>query len=199
MYLCFTFNKCTFAFQYYTMPLKYLILFILSFSFSAIYAQDHMDCNKVLDQEPYFVRHKSNEKDSLLLRDIQILKHCGNLEAADSVFLKGPMLGALMLDQVRLGKPATYRTLIEYFAAFKNTIAYQDFVKGLKLYQAMALKKVNPATWETDKELFVKIGFTVNDLADFKQFITEPAQANITYREALSRYMSSMEAIRIDK
>jgi len=181
------------------MKIKIVVFVAFIFCGFAGYGQTLPDCQKVLDQEPYFVKHKSNEMDSLLLRDIQILKHCGNLEAADSVFLKGSLLGALMLDQVRLGKPATYRTLIEYFAAFKNTIAYKDFVKGLKLYQAMALKKVNPATWEADQELFVKIGFTVNDLADFKQFIQDSAQLNMTYREALSRYMSSMEAIRVDK
>lgn len=181
------------------MKIKVLVCVAFIFCGFYTYGQTLPDCQKVLDQEPYFVKHKSNEKDSLLLRDIQILKHCGNLVAADSVFLKGSMLGALMLDQVRLGKPATYRTLIEYFTAFKNTIAYQDFVKGLKLYQALALKKVNPETWEADKELFVKIGFTVNDLADFQQFIKDPAQANMTYKEALSRYMSNMEAIRVDK
>lgn len=181
------------------MRIKVFVFIAFIFCSVTSFAQVLPDCQKVLDQEPYFVKHKSNEKDSLLLRDIQILKHCGNLEAADSVFLKGSMLGALMLDQVRLGKPATYRTLVEYFAAFKNTIAYKDFVKGLDLYHTIALKKVNPENWDTDKELFVKIGFTVNDLADFKQFINSPAQANITYKEALSRYMSSMEAIRVDK
>lgn len=181
------------------MPLKYLIFFICFMFGSVGYAQEAIDCKKVLDKEPYFVKHKTSEKDSLLRRDIAILKHCGNFESIDSVFFKGQMLGSLMLDQVRLGKPATYRTLIEYFAEFKKTIAYKDFIKGLVLYKEMAVKKVNLDNWETDKELFVRMGFTVGDLEDFKGFLTNVASENLTYKAALTRYMSEIEAMRIDK
>jgi len=181
------------------MLLKYLIFFILAFSFSAIYAQDIIECEKVLDKEPYFVKHKLSEKDSLLKRDIAILKHCGVFESIDSVFFKGQMLGSLMLDQVRIGKPATYRTLIDYFAGFKKTIAYKDFIKGLVLYREMAAKKVNLDNWETDKELFVRMGFTVGDLDDFKGFLTSVTSENLSYKAALTRYMSEIEAMRVDK
>ncbi|WP_316815968.1 hypothetical protein [Pedobacter nyackensis] len=181
------------------MMLRYLIFFIC-FLFSAVVnAQRTIDCEKELDKEPYFVKHKTSEKDSLLKRDIAILKHCGNFESIDSVFFKGQMLGSLMLDQVRLGKPATYRTLIEYFAEFKKTIGYKDFIKGLVLYKEMAMKKVNLDNWETDKELFVRMGFTVGDLDDFKGFLTSVASENLTYKVALTRYMSEIEAMRIDK
>lgn len=102
------------------MPVIYLILSVFLFSCSTVYSQQKIDCEKVLDKEPYFVKHKTPATDSLLKRDIEILKHCGNFEGIDTVFLKGQMLGSLMLDQVRIGKPATYRTLIDYFAAFKK-------------------------------------------------------------------------------
>jgi hypothetical protein len=187
------------SFNYYIMPLKYLILFIYCLCTSATYAQNDIECEKVLDKEPYFVKHKSSEKDSLLQRDIAILKHCGAFESIDSVFFKGNMLGSLMLDQVRLGKPATYRTLIDYFAEFKKTIAYKDFIKGLVLYKEMAAKKVNLDNWETDKELFVRMGFTVGDLDDFKGFLTSVSSENLTYKVALTRYMSEIEAMRVDK
>lgn len=165
----------------------------------AVFGQQSVDCAKVLDKEPYFVKHKTQEKDSLLLRDIGILKECGQLAPEDSVFLKGSMLGALMLDQVRLGKPATYRTLIDYFTAFKKTIAYKDFLVGLKMYQALSDKKVNLANWKEDQELFVRIGFTTNDLDDFRQFLSTQADIDLTYRAALTAYMRSMEALRVDK
>lgn len=181
------------------MSVKQLFFFIFLLSFSTVYAQEHIDCEKVLDQEPYFVKHKTTEKDSLLKRDIAILKHCGNFEGVDSVFLKGQMLGSLMLDQVRIGKPATYRTLIDYFAEFKKTISYKDFVKGLVLYQEMAEKKVNLDTWEADKELFVRMGFTVGDLNDFKDYLSEIAAENLTYKVALTKYLSEIEAMRVDK
>lgn len=181
------------------MPVKYLLLVICCLFTSAIYGQESIDCEKVLDKEPYFVKHKSSEKDSLLKRDISILRHCGNFDTIDSVFFKGQMLGSLMLDQVRLGKPATYRTLINYFAEFKKTIAYKDFIKGLVLYKEMAVKKVNLDNWETDKELFVRMGFTVGDLDDFKGFLASVSSENLTYKAALTRYMSEIEAMRVDK
>lgn len=179
--------------------IRIIVVFVLILSGFAVFGQQKLDCAKVLDQEPYFVKHKTLEKDSMLLRDIRILKECGQFAPEDSVFLKGPMLGALLLDQVRLGKPATYRTLIDYFAAFKKTIAYKDFLVGLKLYQVLSDKKVNLENWKEDQELFVRIGFTTNDLDDFRQFLADQPQANLTYREALTAYMRSMEALRIDK
>jgi hypothetical protein len=181
------------------MPVIYLILSVFLFSCSTVYSQQKIDCEKVLDKEPHFVKHKTPATDSLLKRDIEILKHCGNFEGIDTVFLKGQMLGSLMLDQVRIGKPATYRTLIDYFAAFKKTISYKDFVKGLVLYQEMASKKVNLDNWESDKELFVRMGFTVGDLNDLKNYLSDLKAENLTYKAALTRYLSEIEAMRVDK
>lgn len=181
------------------MPVKYLIVSVFAFFCMTVHAQVAIDCERVLDQEPFFVKHKTSEKDSLLKRDIAILKHCGNFESIDSVFFKGPMLGALMLDQVRTGKPATYRTLIDYFNDYKKTPAYRDFVKGLVIYQELAGKKINLNNWEADKELFVRMGFTAGDLEDFKSFLSGLATENLTYKAALTRYMSEIEAMRVDK
>lgn len=181
------------------MPVKYLIVSVFAFFCMTVHAQVAIDCERVLDQEPFFVKHKTSEKDSLLKRDIAILKHCGDFESIDSVFFKGPMLGALMLDQVRTGKPATYRTLIDYFNDYKKTPAYRDFVKGLVIYQELAGKKINLNNWEADKELFVRMGFTAGDLEDFKSFLSGLATENLTYKAALTRYMSEIEAMRVDK
>lgn len=181
------------------MPVKYLIVSVFVFFCMTVHAQVSFDCEQVLDKEPFFVKHKTSEKDSLLKRDIAILKHCGNFERIDSVFFKGPMLGALMLDQVRIGKPATYRTLIDYFNDYKKTPAYRDFVKGLVIYQELAGKKINLNNWEADKELFVRMGFTAGDLEDFKSFLSGLATESLTYKAALTRYMSEIEAMRVDK
>ncbi len=181
------------------MPIKQLIILLFIFLCSSVYAQQEIDCQNVLDKEPYFVKHKTAETDSLLIRDIAILKHCGDFKGIDTVFLKGQMLGSLMLDQVRIGKPATYRTLIDYFAEFKKTISYKDFVKGLVLYQELASKKINLDNWETDKELFVRMGFTVGDLNDLKNYLTDLVAEELTYKAALTRYLSEIEAMRVDK
>ncbi|WP_316745726.1 hypothetical protein [Pedobacter gandavensis] len=179
---------------------KYVLLlsvFILN-GFSAI-AQEAIDCEKTLDQEPYFVRHKSGAKDQALQRDIEILKRCGNFNPVDSAFLKGNMLGMLMLQEVRAGKPATYRTLVEFFQNFRKTAEYKDFSYGLALYRKIGDKKVNLADWPADQELFVRMGFTVNDLEDFKDFISRPEHAEMSYLQVFSKYMNEIEGMRVDK
>lgn len=172
---------------------------VLLFFSSSVSAQTQDDCEKMLDKEPYFVRHKSGEKDKALLQDIAILKHCGDFSPADSSFLKGSMLGVIMLQEVRAGKPATYRTIVNFFQNFRKTAEYKDFIYGVSLYRQLGEKKVNPESWEQDKELFVRMGFTVNDLEDFKSFIARAEHLNLTYMQAFSKYMSEIEGMRVDK
>lgn len=164
-----------------------------------VFAQEVLDCEKTLDQEPYFVRHKSGAKDQALLRDIEILKRCGNFSPVDSAFLKGNMLGMLMLQEVRAGKPATYRTLVNFFENFRKTAEYKDFSYGLALYRKIGTKKVNLEDWAVDQELFVRMGFTINDLEDFKAFIFRPEHADLSYLKVFSKYMNEIEGMRVDK
>jgi hypothetical protein len=63
----------------------------------------------------------------------------------------------------------------------------------------MAAKKVNLDNWESDKELFVRMGFTAGDLEDFKGFLGSLGPENLTYKAALTRYMTEIEAMRVDK
>ncbi|MNQ99814.1 hypothetical protein D3C85_1155640 [compost metagenome] len=58
---------------------------------------------------------------------------------------------------------------------------------------------MNLKDWEMDKELFVRMGFTVSDLEDFKNFIAQPERSELTYMQAFSQYMSEIEAMRVDK
>lgn len=181
------------------MRLELLFLGLLFFNGTSIFAQQKLDCEQVLDTEPYFVKHKSGEKDQALIRDIEILKRCGNFNSTDSAFLKGPILGVLMLEQVNAGKPATYRTIVDFFTEFRKTIKYKDFEYGLSLYKKIGQKRIDLKTWETDQELFVRMGFTVNDLNDFRNFMSKPEHAGLTYMAALTKYMTEIEALGGDK
>lgn len=174
------------------------VLFLLFIGFSG-FSQDTINCAAMLDRQPYFVKHKSDDKDLALKRDIEILKHCGNFDSIDSAFLKGSMLGTIMLQEVRAGKPATYRTIVDFFENFRKTAEYKDFAYGLSLYRKIGQKKVRLEDWKTDQELFVRMGFTVNDLEDFKLFLEDPAQQGATYLQAFSKYMAELEAMRVDK
>jgi hypothetical protein len=82
---------------------------------------------------------------------------------------------------------------------FRETESYKDFAKGMVLYRNLKMKKVNLNEWDTDKELFVRMGFTVNDLEDFKVFLADPEHSMLTYQEALTQYMAEIEAMSIDK
>lgn len=176
-----------------------LLLLLCSATSISVHAQEIIDCEKALDQEPYFVRHKSAEKDLALQRDIEILKRCGNFNPVDSAFLKGNMLGMLMLQEVRAGKPATYRTIVDFFRNFRKTAEYKDFSYGLALYRKIGEKKVNLQDWPADQELFVRMGFTTNDLEDFKIFISRPEHTELSYLQVFSKYMNEIEGMRVDK
>lgn len=152
------------------------------------------DCSKVLDQEPYFARHQSLlPTDSLLIKDILILKHCGSFDEIDSELLKGSVLTALMRDEVNEGKPATYRTILDFISAFKKTQEYQEFKDGVLLYRTLENKKVSLKDWDKDQKLFIRMGFTQNDLDDFKGYISGPQVAGLTYKEAYLKYIKEIE------
>ena len=171
-----------------------LFLCIIALSHMAM-GQQKLDCRLLLDTEPYFVAHKPLPADTLFQRDIRILKHCGNFNGLDTVLLKGSILGTLMLDQVRTGKPATYRTLIDYLNNFKKTGAYADFIDGLLLYKKLENKQVDLKDWETDQVFFVKMGFTVYDLEDLKLYMSDPLRQKMTYKEIYIGYMNEIQAL----
>jgi len=169
-----------------------LLLFLVCMT-SVSFGQTESDCSAILDQEPYFVRHQFLPSDSLFMKDVRILKHCGNFDAVESELLKSSVLTGLMREQISAGKPATYRTIIDYINLFKKTQEYQEFRDGVLLYRQLENKKVNLKDWESDQKLFVRMGFTQNDLDDFKEYISVPPVNGLTYKEAYLRYIKELE------
>lgn len=172
------------------------LMLILIGVISASFAQTPIDCSKVLDQQPNFVDHKLLPTDSLLQNDIRILKHCGDFDSIDSELLKGTVLSALMRDQVNAGKPATYRTIIDFVSDFRKTQEYREFRDGVVMYRNLENKKVSLKDWDTDQQLFVRMGFTVSDLDDFKEYISSPTNSSLTYKEAYKKYMNEIEGLK---
>lgn len=171
----------------------YSLLVSLLFGVNFVsFAQKGIDCIQVLDQEPYFAKHQTLQNDSLFLRDLEILKHCGNYGNVDSLLLKGSVLSAFLRTAMDEGQPATYRTMIGFMDKFKATQDYVQFVESLKLYKSMENRKVNLEEWDLAQPFFVKMGFTQNDIDDFKQFIAEPAHHELTYIAAYYLYMKEL-------
>ena len=177
---------------------KVLTIIMITLFFSSNYdalGQQKMDCSLILDSEPYFAGHKVTFADSLFQRDITIIKQCGNLDSLDQELLKVPVLGSIMLGQVRKGKPATYRTIIDYIIDFKKTAEYQEFAAGVLLYRKLENKKADTTTWDQDKMLFVRMGFSESDLEDFKLFMAMPKQKDMTYKQLYISYMNDLEKL----
>lgn len=147
-----------------------------------------------LDQEPYFVSHKAKPTDSLFWEDVRILKSFVSFDSLDMELLRPLVLGSIMIDEVNMGKPATYRTMVEYFRSFMKTMSYQDFHKGMMFYRKTAHKKIDIASWETDMQWFISMGFTESDLEDLKEFMLIPENKGKTYFELYEAYMKEVEA-----
>jgi len=170
-----------------------LLISVLTMTTCGLSAQTKTDCNLVLDQEPYFAKHKTAVTDPLFLKDLDILNRCGNFRGLDSVLLKGSVLAAFLLSEVNDGKPATYRTLIDFMAGFRNTQDYFQVVGSLQLYKNLEHKKVNLQEWDQAQPFFVKLGFTQNDIDDFKVFVAIPEHQNLTYIQAYYLYMQELD------
>lgn len=174
--------------------LRIVLQFVLFLVSQLLYGQT-TDYKTLLDTKPYFADHDVKPADSLFLRDVEILKHLGDFSEADQQLLKGNVLKEILAVQIDKGQPATYRTIIDFMTDYKRTPAYADFVAGVLLYKEMEHKTVNPKNWETDKDLFIKLGFTASDLDDFREFIAKPANVKLTYKEAYIQYMQEIEAM----
>ncbi|MGY0038825.1 hypothetical protein [Pedobacter sp. NJ-S-72] len=177
---------------------KYIFYALSIFLFSGVnmaaFGQTKIDCNQVLDQEPYFAKHQALSTDSLFLRDVEVLKHCGGYGDIDSLMLKRSVLWTILHTAMDEGKPATYRTMINFMQEFKSTPHYRLFVASLHLYKNLGNTKVNPAEFDLAQPFFVQIGFTKNDIDDFKEFISNPVHHNLTYiAAAYELYMKEFE------
>lgn len=170
-----------------------LFILLLSGIKNTSFGQTKIDCNQVLDQEPYFSKHQALSTDSLFLRDIEILKHCGGYGELDTILLKRSVLWTILHTAVEEGKPATYRTMINFMQEFKSTPHYRLFVASLHLYKNLGNTKVNPAEFDVAQPFFVQIGFTKNDIDDFKEFISDPVHRDLTYIAAYELYMKEFD------
>lgn len=148
-----------------------------------------------LDQKPYFADHQAAITDSLFIKDVDVLKHLGSFDSVDVQLLKVPVLKNILSDEMEKGKPATYRTIIDFMDGFRRTIAYKDFVSGVLLFRDLENKKVNKKNWDNDRALFIKLGFSESDLEDFYAYIKKRKNRKLTYKAAYLQYMKEIEEL----
>ena len=174
--------------------LKLLSTSLLLFTSLFVTAQQNTDDEKLLSQEPNFLKARLKASDSLYLKDISILQKFVALDSVDLEILK-PQILYTILSESNVDTVVTYKKLVEAVQAFKQNIGYAEFRKGILLYKQMAAIKVNPSNWENDQLLFRKLGFTEADLEDFLLFISKPQHKELNYKEAYLAYMKEIDSL----
>lgn len=176
-----------------------LWIILLSLSVSEASGQIKTADSSILDKEPYFARHKVKPDDALFAQDLAVLKQYAKLDSTDRELLHASILSNMLIEEVDKGKPVSYRTVIDYLHAYKQTEAYKQFAASVKLYRQLEGTKVNPAHWEEDKILFVQLGFTENDLADFKEYMMTADHKDLTYKQAYVSYMTYLDSLGVGR
>ncbi len=171
--------------------LSIAILLLVSFFATA---QQTVADQKLLLQEPNFLKGRLKATDSLFVKDLTVLKKFIAFDSIDVEILKPQILYAV-LSESKVDSIVTYRTLIDAVKQFKEGIGYSEFRKGIILYKQMAAIKVNSENWEKDQMLFRKLGFTEADLEDFLLFISKPENKNLNYKEAYLAYMKEIDSL----
>lgn len=174
--------------------LSVFVLTFLCFLSFAVVAQESGNVRKLSDR-PYFLDHELKSKDSLFATDVVTLKKYVTFDSLDVELLKAPVLREILLGEARVGRPATYQTMVAYIAYYRQTVAYKEFRENLILFKRMESLKVNPLNWEKDQILFNRLGFTESDLEDFKSYISAPEHANMNYKQAYIGYMNEIMAL----
>lgn len=158
------------------------------------FAQQTHDNQKLLAQEPHFLKTRLKSTDSLYLKDLSVVKRFVALDSIDLEILK-PQILYNILSESKVDTTVTYQKLVDAVKDFKQNIGYAEFRKGILLYKQMAAVKVNPKNWENDQILFRKLGFTEADLEDFLLFISKPEHQNLNYKEAYLAYMKEIDSL----
>ncbi|KEQ28167.1 hypothetical protein N180_00585 [Pedobacter antarcticus 4BY] len=172
----------------------FVLIFFCCLSFT-LSAQESRSGARKLSDRPYFLEHELKSKDSLFAVDTLTLKKYITFDSLDVELLKAPVLREILLGEARIGRPATYQTMVTYIAYYRQTVAYREFRENLSLFKRMESLKVNPLNWEMDKVLFNRLGFTESDLEDFKSYISSPEHADMNYKQAYIGYMNEIMAL----
>ncbi len=92
-----------------------------------------VDCEKILDNEPVFMRVPAMELKDSIQTDLDILAECGQLDSIDRTILND-MLGTIAVRMMQEDKEITYGTLLDGIKEFKQMEEYvrirEQLMKG---------------------------------------------------------------------
>lgn len=169
--------------------MRQLILILLFINAVSI-AQTTIDCDKYLSKIPFFVRNPPPIPEDSLNFDISIIAQCGQLDSVDREIFKGPQLSMVMIKFPGNGKSVTYRSILASINSFKQTEQYEGIREAAAISMALKNKTADINNWETDKQLFVKLGAGESDLQQFKDFLSKQTTP-MTYAQAMEKFGQS--------
>jgi thioredoxin-related protein len=167
-----------------------IIATLLFFYLTSSGQQPTFDCEKNLDQSPYFIRHNISGLIDSLQMDFEILKNCGQLDSIDCELLLGPMLGNIMIHYKTNDQKTTYSSILKSINAFKKTDHYAKSRDAIIASKILENKIVTVEEIEKDRELLMKAGLTPLDLDVLKTFIQSNTTQKMTYKEAFANFLS---------
>lgn len=174
------------------------ITLLISIFFLSAYSQIKFNCEKILNSEPEFIKNKSGKIDNLFIKDMEIVKECGNFDSIDIELMAGPMLAPLMIQQATANKTITYKAIIENFAQFKKSDEYKDLYEKTFVSKQLENKIVDVKDWEENKPLFIKLGLSEQELVDLKDFIIIQSGLKLTYKQVFAKYATNNK-VKVEK
>ncbi|NQX83061.1 MAG: thioredoxin family protein [Flavobacteriaceae bacterium] len=163
--------------------MKKTFLFILILQSFIGFSQSESECDKILSQEIKLDFTKKTDLD-ILNSTFSKLQDCG-LEKIDiETFVKGPILGALLIGLTKEnGGEITYQNLFDKIMEFKKTPEYAKTIEIVKLSTELLERKMVIKNWENDKALLEKLNTPSNTVDEIHLLVLNNSNPNKTYKE----------------
>ena len=150
------------------------------------------DCEETLSQKPYCATFHTKWDEDSIQRDYEIFSECGQLDSVDAEIFKGPMLGVILMDEMRQidnYDAITFQTCLDLIKKYKtkHKTDYDWLYNGTEARMQIEKLPVKLATFESVKPNLMAAGMKENEVADFKLFL-EKKNKSWTYKEAVKAF-----------
>ncbi len=122
-----------------------------------------------------------------LALDFEIISKCSGLDEYDIEALSHkPILGSVLLEMAKSGDfdIPNYENMCAFIKNFVQGKEYQQLRLVTILNSRVQNKQITLEDWEQDRQLFIVMGLTREELDQYYQFISKPEYQYLTYQKA---------------
>jgi len=180
------------------MKTSIIISIIVALSLSILScSQGKYDCEETLNQKPYSATFHNQWDEDSIKRDYEIFAACGNLDSVDCEIFKGPMLGIILMDEMRQVdnyNAITFQTCLDLIKKYKtkHKTDYDWLYNGTEARMQIEKLPVELSTFESVKPNLIAAGMKNTDVDDFKLFL-EKKNKSWTYKEAVKAFFETQQ------